>query len=128
MAKETVERIFEPFFTTKEEDKGTGLGLSMIHGIIAQHNGYIRCNSELGKGTTFSIYLPLCDKCEFPVLPVAPTNPAPLRGSETILLAEDDHMLMEITTHHLENNGYSVLQARDGVEAVEVFNLSLIHI
>ena len=122
MSEETVERIFEPFFTTKEKDKGTGLGLSMIHGIIAQHNGFIRCNSTLGKGTTFSIYLPLCDKCEFPVIPIASNDSAPLGGSETILLAEDDAMLMEITTQHLEDNGYRVLQARDGVEAVEVFS------
>jgi signal transduction histidine kinase/ActR/RegA family two-component response regulator len=121
MPKETVDRIFEPFFTTKEKGKGTGLGLSMTHGIIAQHNGVIRCSSELGKGTTFSIYLPLCDKCEFPLVPVETADLAPLRGSETILLAEDDSMLMEITTNYLENNGYNVLQARDGIEAVEIF-------
>ena len=121
MNDETVERIFEPFFTTKGKDKGTGLGLSMIHGIIAQHNGFVRCHSELGKGTTFSIYLPLRDICDFPAIPAKLNNSALLRGSETILLAEDDPMLMEITTHHLENNGYRVLQARDGVEAVEVF-------
>jgi len=122
MTEETMERIFEPFFTTKEKDRGTGLGLSMIHGIIAQHNGFIRCHSKLGKGTTFSIYLPLCDKCDLSAIPVVSDNSALLRGSETILLAEDDLMLMEITTQHLENNGYRVFQARNGVEAVEVFN------
>ena len=121
MKKETAERIFEPFFTTKEEGKGTGLGLSMIHGTIAQHNGFITCNSVLGQGTTFSIYLPLCDGFESTADAVNMVGKDPLNGSETILLAEDDIMVMDITTHHLESRGYRVLQARNGVEAVEIF-------
>jgi two-component system, cell cycle sensor histidine kinase and response regulator CckA len=123
MADETVERIFEPFFTTKEKGKGTGLGLSMIHGIIAQHNGFIRCSSELGKGTTFSIYIPLCKNKELSAASESATEPPSVRGSETILLAEDDSMLMEVTASHLEASGYKVLQARNGVEAVEIFRL-----
>jgi len=121
MAQETVDRIFEPFFTTKDKGKGTGLGLSMIHGIITQHDGFIHCSSALGAGTTFLIYLPLCDTCKFPAIPVADVDQRTLRGSETILLAEDDVMVREITTSHLEANGYTVYQACDGVEAVDVF-------
>jgi two-component system, cell cycle sensor histidine kinase and response regulator CckA len=121
MVKETVERIFEPFFTTKEKDKGTGLGLSMIHGIIAQHNGFIRCSSELGKGTTFYIYLPLCENEELSEASEADSESRFVCGRETILLAEDDSMLMEITTSHLEASGYTVIQACNGVEAVEIF-------
>lgn len=121
MPEETVERIFEPFFTTKEKNKGTGLGLSMIHGIIAQHNGFIRCSSKPGNGTTFSIYLPLCGTDAYSSVSDLEIDPRSVRGSETILLAEDDAMLMEVTTCHLKANGYKVLQARDGVEAVEIF-------
>ena len=121
MSEETVERIFEPFFTTKEKGKGTGLGLSMIHGIIAQHNGFIRCSSEKGNGTMFSIYLPMCENMESSAASEADTTVRTVRGSETILLAEDDSMLMEVTSSLLESNGYKVLQARNGLEAVEVF-------
>ncbi len=121
MSKETAGRIFEPFFTTKDKEKGTGLGLSMVHGIIAQHNGFILCSSEIGRGTTFSIYLPLCNTCECPAVPQEVEAAISLHGNETILLAEDDAMVMEITTYHLEANGYRVLQARDGVEALELF-------
>jgi len=121
MDKAMVERIFEPFFTTKEEGKGTGLGLSMIHGTIAQHNGFIICSSIVGQGTTFSIYLPLSENGER----VSGAEPEVVlgsqQGSETILLAEDDYMLMEVTTNHLETRGYRVLQAHDGADAVEIF-------
>jgi CheY-like chemotaxis protein len=119
--KETVERIFEPFFTTKEEGKGTGLGLSMIHGTIAQHGGFILCNSVLGAGTTFSIYLPASEGSETISSSAAMGDKNSLRGSETILLAEDDRMLMDITTNNLELRGYRVLQARDGAECVKIF-------
>ncbi len=122
MDEQTVKRIFEPFFTTKEKGKGTGLGLSMIHGIISQHNGFIRCSSKPGQGTTFYIYLPLCEESDSESSAAGGGNAwQSLRGSETILLAEDDSMLMEITASHLETHGYKVLQARDGVEAVEIF-------
>ena len=121
MDMDTVARIFEPFFTTKEEGRGTGLGLSMIHGIIAQHNGFIRCSSEPGRGTVFTIYLPLCDAAaQAAGVDGQPGDDIP-RGSETILIAEDDRMLMELTTSYLEENGYTVFQAFDGAEAVELF-------
>jgi len=121
MGKETVERIFEPFFTTKEKGKGTGLGLSIIHGIIAQHNGFIRCSSEPGQGTTFSIYLPLSMANEPAAVSEAAIEIRSPSGTETILLAEDDDMLLEMTTCTLESSGYKVLQAHDGAEAVEIF-------
>ncbi|MDD2736381.1 MAG: ATP-binding protein [Desulfuromonadaceae bacterium] len=122
MGKETALRIFEPFFTTKEKGKGTGLGLSIIHGIVAQHKGFIQCDSEPGEGTSFSIYLPLCKEAECMVAPMAESEEISPRGTETILLAEDDGMLMEITANHLESSGYKVLKAFNGAEAVEMFN------
>ncbi|MDD2851941.1 MAG: ATP-binding protein [Desulfuromonadaceae bacterium] len=118
---EAVEKIFDPFFTTKVAGKGTGLGLSIIHGIIAQHGGFIRCHSSIGQGTEFAIYLPLCSECGLVDAPEADQKRVSLRGSETILLAEDDTSLMEITTGHLEANGYTVIQATDGAKAVEMF-------
>jgi signal transduction histidine kinase/CheY-like chemotaxis protein len=121
IAKESIERIFEPFFTTKEEGRGTGLGLSMIHGTIAQHNGFILCNSILGQGSTFSIYLPASEGCENISASASMDDKNSLRGSETILLAEDDQMLMDVTTNNLELRGYRVLQAHDGAECVEIF-------
>lgn len=123
MDKETAERIFEPFFTTKEKGKGTGLGLSIIHGIIAQHNGLISCSSEPGAGTTFSIYLPLLEESgqQHTAVKAAKGEGISLRGSETILLAEDDQILLEMTTTIFESNGYRVLGASDGVEAVDIF-------
>ncbi|MFZ4858251.1 MAG: ATP-binding protein [Desulfuromonadaceae bacterium] len=121
MGKETVLRIFEPFFTTKEKGKGTGLGLSIIHGIIAQHKGFIDCSSQPGVGTTFSLYLPLCEDTIVANAPVAETEENSLCGTETILLAEDDEMLIEMTTNYLESSGYRVFQAFSGAEAVEIF-------
>jgi CheY-like chemotaxis protein len=122
MTMETVERVFEPFFTTKEKGKGTGLGLSIIHGIIAQHNGFIRCKSRPGEGTTFTIYLPVCEICDDALAPGIETEKASLRGNETILLAEDDEMLLEITANSLESKGYKVIRACDGIEAVALFS------
>ena len=121
MDKETLQRIFEPFFTTKCQGKGTGLGLSIIHGIVSQHNGFIHCASEPGVGTTFSIYLPIGQQST-----PAPESPLEAHvlsysGTETILLAEDDWDLMQITTSCLQSVGYQVLQAGDGREAVELF-------
>ncbi|MBI3592703.1 MAG: response regulator [Nitrospirae bacterium] len=119
MDDNTRERIFEPFFTTKELGKGTGLGLAVVYGIIKQHNGYINVYSEHGKGTTFRIYLPAI-KSEFKEAePAAP--PALKRGTETVLIAEDDAAIRKLTKDMLEGSGYKVIEAVDGEDAVHKF-------
>jgi PAS domain S-box-containing protein len=115
----TKERIFEPFFTTKETGKGTGLGLSIVYGIIKQHNGYINVYSELGKGTTFRIYLPTIEK-DAAALAV-PALPPVIGGTETVLLAEDDTAVRELSKNILEEYGYTVVLAEDGEDAADKF-------
>ncbi len=118
---ETVQhRIFEPFFTTKEVGKGTGLGLAMVYGIIKQHNGFINVYSEPGKGTTFKIYLPLFGSTLEDALPAELDNIP--RGTETVLLAEDDETVRNLTCSVLQDFGYSVIEAVDGEDAVLKFN------
>jgi PAS domain S-box-containing protein len=122
MDEATRERIFEPFFTTKEFGKGTGLGLSIVYGIIKQHDGYINCYSEINKGTTFRIYLPV-----FKTAAVRETKPAETvgislsRGTETILLAEDEESVRRLIRDVLKESGYKVIEAVDGEEAVSKF-------
>ena len=114
-------KIFEPFFTTKEVGRGTGLGLAMAYGIIRQHNGTISVYSETGKGTTFKIYLPLLHGAE--TEEQAPRSDASVtRGTETILVAEDDKTVLALTKAILEEYGYTVLEAQDGEQAVRVFS------
>jgi PAS domain S-box-containing protein len=123
MAQETLERIYEPFFTTKGAGKGTGLGLSTVYGIVKQHQGIIEVESAVGRGTGFKIYLPCCGEAdESPAagLPPEPEAPRP-RGRETLLLAEDDDLVRELAGEVLEDAGYTLLRARDGAEAVELF-------
>ena len=121
--------IFDPFFTTKEVEKGTGLGLSMVYGIIQQHGGHIEVQSELGRGTTFRLFLPATD-VEIP--PPSPPRPAKKarHGSGTLLLAEDNLRIRALFKSILEENGYVVLVAGDGEEAVRVFreNQDAIHL
>jgi PAS domain S-box-containing protein len=119
MDEETQARIFEPYFTTKEVGKGTGLGLSMAYGIIKQHDGNINIYSELGLGTTFKIYLPIDKKTVEEKVQAIP--PSFLGGAETILVAEDEEMLRNLAKESLEELGYTVLLAKNGEEAVEVF-------
>jgi len=118
IAKEHQERIFEPFFTTKAEGKGTGLGLSIVYGIIRQHNGHIKVYSEPGYGTTFKIYLPLTRVAQTEVLENAQLFP---RGTETILVAEDDDSVRNIVVGILEAYGYRTIVAVAGDDAVEKF-------
>ena len=119
MDRATREKIFEPFFTTKEVGKGTGLGLSMAYGIIKQHEGYINVNSEQERGTTFRIYLPLIrEKAE----EIKHDDMYPIkRGTETILLAEDNDDVRTGTTSVLEEFGYTVIEAVDGEDAIIKF-------
>jgi PAS domain S-box-containing protein len=118
MDAKTREKIFEPFFTTKEVGKGTGLGLSIIYGIVEQHNGFIDVSSELDRGTTFIVYLPLTEKGIESKINLPEDI---LRGTETILIAEDNDDLRTLTKTVLESNGYTVIEAMDGSEAVAKF-------
>ncbi len=116
MDEKTRQRIFEPFFTTKDLGKGTGLGLSTVYGIIKQHNGHINVYSEEGKGTTFKIYLPLTESPieEGERKEIIP----PERGSETVLVAEDNDDVRALTKQVLLKYGYKVIEAVDGEDAV----------
>ena len=119
MDEKTQARIFEPFFTTKEMGKGTGLGLSTAYGIVKQNNGYITCYSEPGSGSTFRVYLPIVADWGWKA-PTAPPVPA-RRGTETVLVAEDDQTMRDLFRLLLQDHGYSVLLAADGEEAVAKF-------
>ena len=119
MDTETLQRIFEPFFTTKEVGKGTGLGLSIIYGIIKQHNGYINVYSEPNHGTTFKIYLPLIEARSQENGKVS--LPYPGRGTETILVAEDDPLTRSVVVSILREFGYSLIEAENGEDAVNEF-------
>ncbi len=120
MDEETRRRVFEPFFTTKEMGKGTGFGLAMVYGMIKQHKGYVNVYSELGKGTTFKIYLPLV-KTAVDVERLALERVRIIGGEETILLAEDDPVVRKLTKNVLEESGYTVIEAEDGEEALNKF-------
>jgi len=119
MTPEVMERIFEPFYTTKDVGKGTGLGLSVAYGIVKQHDGLIHVYSEPGKGTTFRLYLPRFEG-EAEKAPEA-AEPEIRGGTETILVAEDDPGVRHYLVTVLREAGYRVLEARNGVEAVEQY-------
>lgn len=119
MDEETKEKIFNPFFTTKEIGKGTGLGLSTVYGTIKQHKGHISVFSETGKGSTFSIYLPLSKAPAVKAQTREVTVPA--GGSETILVAEDELHVRMFIKEVLEEAGYKVIEAVDGLDAVSLF-------
>ncbi len=119
MDEQTQHKIFDPFFTTKELGRGTGLGLAIVYGIVKQNNGYINVYSEVGKGTTFKIYLPFVSSRaeESKNLDVPPLR----RGTETILLAEDDESVRLLNKGVLQEFGYTVIEAADGEEALQKF-------
>jgi two-component system cell cycle sensor histidine kinase/response regulator CckA len=118
MDKKTMERIFEPFFTTKGLAAGIGLGLASVYGTVKAHGGYIDVDSKKGKGTTFRIYLPAL-KAKVPEKEVTPVTIE--RGHETILLVDDESMILEIGQEMLKILGYTVLQAKGGQEAIEIY-------
>jgi PAS domain S-box-containing protein len=119
MDEKTRARIFEPFFTTKELGKGTGLGLSTAYGIVKQNNGYIICSSKPGSGTTFRIYLPFIEA--LPRRTAAVDSVIAARGTETVLVAEDDQTMRDLFCSLLEDHGYTVITAGDGDEAITRF-------
>ena len=119
MNEETQSRIFEPFFTTKERGNGTGLGLSTVYGIVKQNSGYIWVNSELGRGTTFKIYLPKV-KRDAESEEKERTVTKDYKGSETVLIVEDDDRLRHLAQKILQQYGYRALEAQDGDEALKV--------
>jgi two-component system NtrC family sensor kinase len=119
----TLERIFEPFFTTKAVDRGTGLGLSTVYGIARQHGGWIECDSEPGKGTTFTVYVP---QVEAPMAVGSTSLVAdPKGGTETVLVIDDEEMVRRTATRMLELYGYRVIQGEGGPHGLEVFEREL---
>jgi PAS domain S-box-containing protein len=120
IAPETMSRIFEPFFTTKEAGKGTGLGLATVFGIVKQHHGWIAVESEPGTGTTFSIHLPACEKSVRDE-DGETAGSEPRGGTETILVTEDDPNVRMLTRELLEENGYHVIEAGSGPEALQIW-------
>ena len=121
MTPEVKAHIFEPFFTTKERAKGTGLGLSVVYGVINNHRGFVQVESEPSVGTTFSIYLPVLRPEELSMTGASEPDSAKRWEPQTILLVEDEEMLRDLGTEILKGEGYRVLVAKDGLEAVEMF-------
>jgi PAS domain S-box-containing protein len=122
MTRQVKSHIFEPFFTTKERSKGTGLGLSVVYGVVNNHRGFIQVETEPNAGTTFTVYLPVkhsADEAGGAVVQVVRKQNAP----QTILLVEDEEMLRELGVTILESEGYRVIAAKDGMEAVELFEI-----
>jgi nitrogen-specific signal transduction histidine kinase/ActR/RegA family two-component response regulator len=118
MDEDTKQRVFEPFFTTKEMKRGTGLGLASAYGIIRNHGGFITVYTEKEMGTTFSIYLPASEKQVREERTVAQDIP---RGTQTILLVDDEEVILEVAAGMLETLGYRVISANSGKEALRVF-------
>lgn len=120
MSPEIISHVFEPFFTTKGVGKGTGLGLAVTYGIMKNFNGFIDVQSEVGKGTTFSLYFPVTKMDMQEIMEAEKPSPK-ISGNETILVIEDEEALLFVLKEMLEENGYKVITAGDGKEAVEKY-------
>jgi signal transduction histidine kinase len=116
-----MEKIFDPFFTTKEQGRGTGLGLSTVLGIVKGHDGFLDVRSEVGKGTTFSVYLPATPNVQAPTPDRVPSTTINKGDGELVLVVDDEPEILKITEQNLERNGYRALLAHDGVEALVLF-------
>ncbi|MGE5315020.1 MAG: response regulator [Acidobacteriota bacterium] len=121
MDEETKKRIFDPFFTTKGKGKGTGLGLAVVYGIIHSHGGFVNVESRLHHGTSFTLYIPASPRYTAGAAEQEQTAADSLRGTETILLIEDEEPLLHLMKVFLEGNGYTVLAAADGMSGVDLF-------
>ncbi len=119
MERDILEHIFEPFFTTKELGRGTGLGLSMVYGIVRQHGGHIVCHSQMGRGTTFNVFLPVI--ADDPELETEIPGEILAFGTETVLLVDDEDMVRELGERILSRSGYTVLTAPNGEEALDLY-------
>jgi two-component system cell cycle sensor histidine kinase/response regulator CckA len=126
MTREVMSRIFDPFYTTKEVGKGTGLGLSTVHGIVKQHNGWIDVSSQIDRGTTFKVHLPVWEGAALSAAPVAPAQQRNEQtgSGETILIVEDEEIVREAARLALERAGYTVLEAADGPSALTLWDRS----
>jgi two-component system cell cycle sensor histidine kinase/response regulator CckA len=121
IAPELLPRIFDPFFTTKEIGKGTGLGLATVYGIVKQHNGWVDVQSAANKGTTFRIFLPTCTENSQPEDPSQTQKTTAKKGTECVLVVEDEDRVRTLTVAVLRKNGYRVLEAASGKDALDVF-------
>jgi CheY-like chemotaxis protein len=118
MGDKTMKRVFDPFFTTKEKERGTGLGLASAYGVIKNHDGIITVESAKDKGATFHVYLPASEK---PVIEEEGEEPKVSVGSETVLLVDDEAIVIDVSVQMLKKIGYKVLFAHHGREAIEIF-------
>jgi CheY-like chemotaxis protein len=118
MDVETRARIFEPFFTTKERGKGTGLGLAIVYGIVRQSGGAIEVDTAPGAGATFNLYLPVCETCASEVQQAPVAKPKPANGKR-VLVVEDEEAVRRYAARVLATEGYTVVEAGDGVEALD---------
>jgi PAS domain S-box-containing protein len=121
MDEATCLRVYDPFFTTKEKGKGTGLGLSVVYGIVQAHHGFIDVKSKLGSGTTFRLFFPVPTINEQTTNAQQQVESIEIGGTETIMFVEDEELLLQMVSFLLESKGYNVLCARDGLEAINIF-------